>query len=655
MKETLLQIDGREIRLYSLNTVVVGTGAAGYNAADRLFDFGQEDVAIVTEHVNAGTSRNTGSDKQTYYKLTLSGGDPDSVREMAQTLMEGQCMDGDNALCEAALSAPGFLRLVELGVPFPRNAYGEYIGYKTDHDPRRRATSVGPYTSRRMTECLQKSVETKGICVFDQLQVVRLLTDGGRVYGLVCLDLTAEAEPKRRLVAFNCKNVIFATGGPAGMYADSVFPAGHYGASGIAFEAGAKGQNLTEWQYGLASVRPRWNVSGTYMQVLPRFLSTDAEGGDQREFLLDFFDDQGDMLSKVFLKGYQWPFDVRKVADGSSIVDILVYLESCKGRKVYLDFRQNPCQLGELDYGGLSEEAREYLAQAGACFGTPIQRLRHMNQPAVDFYLDKGVDLAREPLEIALCAQHNNGGLAVNRWWQTNLEGFFACGEVSGSHGVYRPGGSALNETQVGSTRAAQYIAARRAGTPMDADDFKRTASAEISACAALGETAEQGGKGNVQQLWDEAAGKMSRAGASMRSQAGIYGLLSEVEARLASFAETVRAGRPAEVRKVYRLRDVLLAQKVYLASMLDYIDQGGKSRGSALYTDPSGCKPYESLPELFTFKVDDGSRAELVQEVSLEDGVCTFHWRKVRPLPVDDDFFENVWRTFRETKGIDA
>ena len=68
-----------------------------------------------------GTSRNTGSDKQTYYKLTLSGGDPDSVRDMADTLFSGEAVDGDVALCEAALSAQCFLHLVELGVPFPRN------------------------------------------------------------------------------------------------------------------------------------------------------------------------------------------------------------------------------------------------------------------------------------------------------------------------------------------------------------------------------------------------------------------------------------------------------------------------------------------------------------------------------------------------------
>ncbi len=170
-------------------------------------------------------------------------------------------------------------------------------------------------------------------------------------------------------------------------------------------------------------------------------------------------------LRKCFLKGYQWPFDVRKVAEGSSIIDLLVYLETGKGRKVYLDFRQNPGG-GDVDFSSLSQEARAYLESAGACFGTPIERLLHMNTPAVAFYRDKGVDLAKEPLEIALCAQHNNGGLGVDCWWQTNLEGFFTAGEAAASHGVYRPGGSALNAGQVGSTRAARYIAAKRCGRP---------------------------------------------------------------------------------------------------------------------------------------------------------------------------------------------
>ena len=113
------------------------------------------------------------------------------------------------------------------------------------------------------------------------------------------------------------------------------------------------------------------------MQVLPAFISTDQEGKDEREFLLDYFKELPDLLSMVFLKGYQWPFDVNKIFGGSSVIDLLVYQETVvKGRRVFLDYRINPGKLGEkeeLPYGALIPEARDYLKQAGACFGTPIE------------------------------------------------------------------------------------------------------------------------------------------------------------------------------------------------------------------------------------------------------------------------------------------
>lgn len=651
MAEATFSAGGYTARLLRCNTAVVGTGAAGYNAADRLWQLGVRDVLIVTENRLGGTSRNTGSDKQTYYKLTLSGPEPDSVREMAQTLYSGQCVDGDIALCEAALSSQSFFRLVELGVPFPRNRYGEYIGYKTDHDPRRRATSVGPYTSKQMTEKLEAAVQAKGIPMLEHAQVIRVLSDGQTVYGLLCLNTCAAGEADR-FILIQCKNVVYATGGPAGMYADSVYPVSHYGATGLALETGVKGQNLTEWQYGLASVAPRWNVSGTYMQALPRVYSAEADGSGEREFLMDFFSTPAEMLSKLFLKGYQWPFDVRKVADGSSIIDILVYLERRKGRRVFLDYRKNPVN-GDFSYEALLPEAYEYLRRAGACFGTPLERLQHMNAPAVAFYRDKGVDLAAEPLEISLCAQHNNGGLVIDCWWQTNVEGFFAVGEAAASHGVYRPGGTALNAGQVGSTRAAQYIAARRQGLPEQEADFAALAASALPEMGALARRA-LAGESNVRQAWQAAGRRMSECGAAIRSACRIEQCLAETQRQLIELPDTVRAGTESELQWVFRLRDMLISQRVYLGAMLDYIAQGGASRGSALYTDPRGVKPFAQLPDEFTFVLDDGSRGSLVQQALYRNGACAYAWRPVRPIPEDDDFFENVWRSYRENGNID-
>lgn len=650
MKHTILSAGDLTAKVYRCNTAIVGTGAAGYNAADRLWQLGQRDILIVTEDRLGGTSRNTGSDKQTYYKLTLSGGDPDSIREMADTLFSGQCVDGDIALCEAALSAQCFLKLVELGVPFPRNRYGEYIGYKTDHDPRCRATSVGPYTSKEMTEKLEAAVLDKGVPILDKLQVIHIVSDKEKVLGLLCLNMAAQTQADR-FVLIHCKNVVYATGGPAGMYADSVYPLGHSGATGLALEAGVHGKNLTEWQYGLASKTPRWNVSGTYMQVLPRVFSSEKDGSDEREFLMDFFDSPAEMLSKLFLKGYQWPFDVRKIRDGSSIIDILVYMESCKGRRVFLDYRKNPVE-DHFSIESLDREAREYLEKAGVTdLKTPLQRLQHMNAPAVAFYRDRGVDLAYEPLEISLCAQHNNGGLSIDCWWQTNLKGFFAVGEVAASHGVYRPGGTALNAGQVGSTRAAQYIAHRCQGLP--AEGFVLAAKKSLEAAAGFaGQIFSD--RSNVSQLWESAGENMSRCGAAIRNAEQIRIYIAQVKEELKELPRKLTIASAKELGSAFRLRDMLISQLAYLSSMEDYIEHGGQSRGSALYTDPDGEKPYEALPDTFRYRLDDGTRGSLVQETCYRDGECVCSWREVRPIPENDNFFENVWRSFRETGNVD-
>ncbi len=650
MEWKITEVGGCPLRTITVGTAVVGSGAAGFNAADQLWMLGRRDVVLVTEGVKRGTSRNTGADKQTYYKLTLCGGEPDSVGEMARTLFDGHCMDGDHALAEAANSLPCFLRLCGLGVPFPVNRYGEYVGYKTDHDPRQRATSVGPLTSRKMTEALERSVTEKGIPVLDGLLAVAVLTETGAVKGLLCLDLNAESR-ENAYAAICCTNVVWATGGPAGMYADTVYPVGHYGMTGVPLEAGALGKNLTEWQYGLSSVRPRWNVSGTYMQVLPRFISTDAEGGDPREFLSDFFEDEGDMLTRVFLKGYQWPFDVRKL-QGSSIIDILVYIEiSLKGRRVFLDYTRNPKDR-PIPFDRMGAEARDYLRNAGADFDTPIQRLRHMNAPAVEFYLSRGVDLEKEPLEIALCTQHNNGGLDVDAWWQTCVAGLFAAGEAAGTHGVYRPGGSALNSGQVGSLRAARYIAWKRTQA-LDEPGFARACGNVLPAHLARFD-AVLGDEDTVPALWSQAQARMTRSGGPIRNLNGIREAAASARAHLDAFPREVRVKTVRGLGDAYHYWDALVCQTVYLGAMEDYIQAGGKSRGSVIYQSPEGTRPYAALPELFACQMDEGELDGQVQLAQYGREGCRYTWRDVRPLPEKDDFFENVWRSFRENGNVE-
>jgi len=186
---SIFELAGQRIRAVARDTVILGSGAAGLNAADCLFNYDHQDFCIVTDNIKGGTSRNSGSDKQTYYKLGMTGDRPDSVQELAETFYSGGSVDGDNALCEAAMSAECFFNLVRLGVEFPYNDYGEYVSYITDHDPGGRATSAGPYTSRRMTEVLEDSVLSKHIEIHDHLRAVKIInkTDQNKIW-LVCFN-----------------------------------------------------------------------------------------------------------------------------------------------------------------------------------------------------------------------------------------------------------------------------------------------------------------------------------------------------------------------------------------------------------------------------------------------------------------------------------
>lgn len=626
-----------------VHTLVVGSGAAGLNAAVQLRRQGVEDLLLLTEGLELGTSINTGSDKQTYYKLSLCGADADAPALLAETFFAGGSMHGDLALVEASLSARAFLHLVGLGVPFPRDPYGQFVGYKTDHDPRQRATSIGPYTSREMCRALIRELERLAVPVREGVVVVRLLTLGEgaerRAAGVVLLDR------RGRLQAIGAENLVFAVGGPGGLYRSSVYPAVHTGAIGLALMAGAAAQGLPESQYGLASLAPRWNVSGTFMQVIPRFVSTAADGkSDPREFLPGYFDSPGQAASRVFLKGYQWPFDAAKAVGGSSLVDILVYLETeLRGRRVFLDYRANPAG---FSFDDLSPEAREYLARSEALLPTPIRRLRKMNPGAVEFYRSHGVDLARRRLEIAVSAQHNNGGLAANHWWESpSLRHLFPVGEVNGSHGVTRPGGSALNAGQVGGFRAAEYIAARYAGWSLPRRAAAAAAAGTVAELAAWLRRARSAPR-SWQTEREELQARMSRAGAHVRSEAGAAAAAGEAREQLRRIEQAGVSGEPAEALRTHQL---CLAHAVYLEAIRFALASGVGSRGSAVALHPQGVRVHDRLEEAWRIQPENPAfREQVLESRVLANGSTRHRWVPRRPLPRPDHWFETAWARFR-------
>ena len=342
------------------------------------------------------------------------------------------------------------------------------------------------------------------------------------------------------------------------------------------------------------------------------------------------------------MKGYQWPFAAGHVP-GSSLIDIFLHIETAqRGRRVFLDYRTDPA---DFDINTLGSEAYEYLKRSGCLEGkTPIERLQKLNNPAVELYREHGIDISQNVLEIAVCAQHNNGGLAGNIWWESeNIKGLFPVGEVNGSHGVTRPGGSALNAGQCGAFRAAEFIANRASEWDIDIAEAEKIA---VQAESVIKERIAEKSVWDYQLERKIFQHRMSLYAAFVREKHNLKTALDEAVAQLERLQADGLSENPVES---LRNEQLLYAQIVYLESIIFHVNAGVGSRGSSLVMDEKGVSVHPMLD--WRMSPEDSSFRESVLCTLLKDGKCCFEWEKCRPVPDGDDWFENIWHDYRNGK----
>jgi len=665
------KIADQNVTIHKFNTIVVGAGAAGMNCAKKLYEYmaqkgisnPQDRVAVVTAGVPLGASRMSGSDKQTYYKMGTSPDIADSAESFAKSLTAGGCCHGDLALAEGIGSLRGFYNLVEAGVPFPNDPMGIYIGYKTDHDPYERATSAGPKTSKFMSECLEKIIRRYGVSIYDHQEAVEFITKGQsddkRIIGLVTIYKKELSEDNLAVNVFLAENFVLAAGGPGALYKTSVYPLGQTGIHGIAFKAGLAAENFTESQFGLASTKFRWNVSGTYMQVVPRIFSTDGDGNDEQEFLTDFFPTMSKMATNIFLKGYQWPFDPQRIENlQSSLIDVIVFNETQKGRRVFIDFLHNPVgndTMDEFCIESLQQEALEYLKATGAIQKLPIERLEHMNRPAIDIYKEHDIDLYSEPLEIAVCAQHNNGGFAINKWWESNLKHTFVIGEMAGSRGVKRPGGSALNAGQVGSQRAAEFIVNAYGSDVASESDIEKEVEAIINSIKELDSEQVTLSPADVisqiQERMTAFGGHIRKIDNAKKAIAEAVELLNRIE------SNGLKVNDKSELIQAVQVRHLSLASVATLKAIIELLNAGSGSRGSHLVLSEDGLEIHPDIKdpdtgETLKFKPENEELRKSIIRImfdSSSEDLFTHQSVPVRKAPTSRKAFEPAWSDYRE------
>ncbi|EAM1086410.1 FAD-binding protein [Salmonella enterica] len=655
---SVVTIDNVNYPVWQTDALVVGTGAAGLRAAVEL-QRREQSVLLATAGLYMGTSACSGSDKQTLFTAATAGSG-DNFTKLAEALASGGAMDRDTAYVEAVGSLHTLGGLQYLGLELPEDRYGAILRYQTDHDEAGRATSCGPRTSRLMVKVLLEEVKRLGIPLLTGATIIKLLhqrDESGvdRVAGAILATGSRTWNPSG-LAIVTAPNVVLATGGPGELYRDSVYPHKCFGSLGLALEEGITLANLTESQFGIGTPRSAfpWNLSGTYVQVIPYIYSVDSEG-NEHNFLADYYRTTQELASNIFRKGYQWPFHATRVLDfGSSLLDMAVAYEQQLGRSVYMDFLRNPEPVpGDLPFSlkRLDEDVQAYLANNDALASLPIERLQRMNPLSIALYKMHGHDLAQEPLQFAMNNQHMNGGIEVDIWGQTSLPGCFAVGEVAGTHGVTRPGGAALNAGQVFAVRLARYIA--EAGWRGKNGGVEELVTAPLMQINATIHQALHNAAGRpLSSLREEIQARMSDYAGFICHVENIRQAAQDARNLLASLShDALSIQHLAEIPGLFMWRQQTLASAAILTMLEEFIAAGGGSRGARIILDPQGsCLPLTRHGPFsqWRFRPEREEDKNTKLTIHYQEKKFIFNQKPLRNLPdLKDNYFEKNWPDF--------
>lgn len=647
-----IDVRGLSCPVHRVEALVLGSGAAGLRAAVEL-KREDVDVAVCSTGLFSGTSACSGSDKQTLHTAGTSNHGDDFVK-LADDIGSGGAMDKDTAYIEAVGSIGAFAGLQYLGLPLPQDRFGAVLRYQTDHDDVGRATSCGPRTSRLMVKVLCEEAIRLDTPFISRTTGVRILQQDGYVKGLIAIgrDRSTNAFGLKIIL---CNRLVLATGGPGELYRDSVYPKNCFGSLGMAIEAGIKVSNLTESQFGIGTRRTEfpWNLSGTYVQVIPHIYSVDAKG-NEHNFLAGYYRTTRELASNVFRKGYQWPFHASRMADyQSSLVDLAIFIESQKGHTILMDFKRNPEGVaGDQGFSleRLDEDVHVYLKNNNALQEMPIDRLKAMNPLAIELYRMHKHDIEMEPLRFNVSNQHMNGGIDVDTWAQSSLKGCYAIGEVSGTHGVTRPGGAALNAGQVFGVRCAKHIAAQREW--FQTIDLSFLEALVASTIDEISQNLENETGIEPGDIKTEVQARMSDHAGFICNVDEINESLNEAMAlnrKIASHGIHIESEN--KISAYFNWLHTALSSEAVLTALNHYAENDGGSRGARAMCSPRGTVvPQARNVDLEAYRFIEEQDKDKETKIVLEygDGSFDIHERKLREMEDPQGiFFEKNWASY--------
>lgn len=518
------------------DVLVIGTGGAGLRAAIALHDAGRR-VLLAGKRPKADAHTVLAAGGINAALGTLDIDDTWQIHA-ADTLKEGRFLGDPRAVEILCREAPRAIEeLVAYGVPFAREANGRLSQRFFGAHRYRRTCFVGDYTGLEIIRALVHEVDRREIPLFERVYISHLLTADGRVNGALGWMLDGGRE-----VIVHAGAVLLATGGHIHIYRRSSSRRRENTGDGMAL-ALATGAALADME--LVQFHPSGMV---WPQELEGILVTEAVRGEGGRL----FNSNGER----FMQRYDADRMELSTRDRVALAN---YTEIVAGRGT--------------EHGGVWLDVSHLPASI------IHERLPRM----VEQWAAVGVDITRDPMEIAPTAHYSMGGVQVTPdTHATTIPGLFAAGEVAaGVHGANRLGGNSLAEIlifgRIAGEHAGRY-SSDHATPPLDQEALTRKRN-ENRALAEICGATQRKLIGDLQET-------MWRGAGVVRTATGLQSSLERL-AEIRRRAQTTPPGA-SDLAAALDLRSMLLtAEATVRAAILRTESRGAHQRLDYPATDP--------------------------------------------------------------------
>lgn len=408
------------------DVVIVGAGLAGLRAAVEAAGTGLN-VAVVTKVYPVRS-----------HSVAAQGGinaalkETDSWQDHMYDTVKGSDYLGDQDAIEILCrEGPGeIMELERMGAIFSRDDEGRIAQRPFGGAGYPRACYLADRTGHALLHVIYEQTLKHGVFIYSEWQVQEIVVSGGKVAGIIALELATG-----RLHRLRAKAVIIATGGYGRVFATTTNALTSTGdGMSLALRAGAPLMDMEFVQFHPTSLKR----TGILISEAAR-----GEGGfllnsDGHRFMESYAPKVMELASRdVVSRAEQTEIDEGRGVDGC----------------VLLDLRH----LGE-------QKINEQLPQ--------IRSL------AIDF---AGIDPVKEPIPVRPGVHYSMGGIMTDVHGSTPIKGLYAAGESAcvSVHGANRLGGNSLLETVVFGRRAGKAAAEFAAGAEIV--DFPEHALSDTS------------------------------------------------------------------------------------------------------------------------------------------------------------------------------